>query len=187
MCGATLKPLHLHNPSTSVGNMEVVDRLEKFDLMYFYNMTRTCPWPSWQALITYSCPLTCFDVGSGSSGDHASGQQSTHIFLYGGVNCWRLGVCWLHLLLWWKSVGQLLPNNTVPPWFILRRVHCFASYSLRSVLHSPFLQNFFLHLEFKQKKMVPFLSFTSSYSLSFSKLFNKLGQNIFYDETKTLN
>ena len=37
MCGATLKPLHLHNPSTSVGNMEVVDRLEmfNFDLLYF--------------------------------------------------------------------------------------------------------------------------------------------------------
>ena len=28
VCGASLKPLHLHNPSTSVGNMEVVDRLE---------------------------------------------------------------------------------------------------------------------------------------------------------------
>ena len=42
MCGgggATLKPLHLHNPSTSVGNMEVVDRLENvtfnFNLLYF--------------------------------------------------------------------------------------------------------------------------------------------------------
>ena len=23
-----------------------------------------------------------------------------------------LEVCWLHLLLWWKSVGQLFPNNT---------------------------------------------------------------------------
>ena len=28
VCGATLKPLHLHNPSNCVGNMEVVDRLE---------------------------------------------------------------------------------------------------------------------------------------------------------------
>ena len=28
VCGATLKPLHLHNPSTSVGNMEVADSLE---------------------------------------------------------------------------------------------------------------------------------------------------------------
>ena len=28
MCGATLKPLHLHNPSTTVSNMAVVDRLE---------------------------------------------------------------------------------------------------------------------------------------------------------------
>ena len=27
-CGATLKPLHLHNPSKSAGNMEVVDRSE---------------------------------------------------------------------------------------------------------------------------------------------------------------
>ena len=27
-CGATLKPLHLHNTSTRMGNMEVVDRLE---------------------------------------------------------------------------------------------------------------------------------------------------------------
>ena len=27
-CGATLKPLHLHNPSSSAGNMEVVDRSE---------------------------------------------------------------------------------------------------------------------------------------------------------------
>ena len=26
-----------------------------------------------QALITYSCLLTCFDVGTGSSVDHASG------------------------------------------------------------------------------------------------------------------
>ena len=32
MCGATLKPLHLNNPATSVGNMEVADRLEKFKL-----------------------------------------------------------------------------------------------------------------------------------------------------------
>ena len=28
VCGTTLKPLHLHNPSTSVGSMEVVDQLE---------------------------------------------------------------------------------------------------------------------------------------------------------------
>ena len=28
VCGASLKPLHLHNPSTSVGNMEVVNCLE---------------------------------------------------------------------------------------------------------------------------------------------------------------
>ena len=28
VCGATLKPLHLHIPSTSVGNMEVADTLE---------------------------------------------------------------------------------------------------------------------------------------------------------------
>ena len=38
MWGATLKLLHLHNPSTNVGNMEVFDRLEKvnFDLRFFY-------------------------------------------------------------------------------------------------------------------------------------------------------
>ena len=28
VCGASLKPLQLHNHSTSEGNMEVVDRLE---------------------------------------------------------------------------------------------------------------------------------------------------------------
>ena len=28
VCGATQKPLHLHNPSTSLGNMEVAYRLE---------------------------------------------------------------------------------------------------------------------------------------------------------------
>ena len=32
---ATLKPLHLHNPSTSVGNMEVVDCLEMFTFDFF--------------------------------------------------------------------------------------------------------------------------------------------------------
>ena len=36
-------------------------------------MPRTCPRPTLQALITYSCLLTCFDEGSGSSVDHASG------------------------------------------------------------------------------------------------------------------
>ena len=36
-------------------------------------MLRTCSRPSYQTLITYSCLLTCFDVGSGSSFDHASG------------------------------------------------------------------------------------------------------------------
>ena len=36
-------------------------------------MPPTCPRPSYQALITYSCLLTSFDVGSGSSVDHASG------------------------------------------------------------------------------------------------------------------
>ena len=36
-------------------------------------MPRTCPRPSYQAIITYSCLLTCFDVGRGSFVDHASG------------------------------------------------------------------------------------------------------------------
>ena len=36
-------------------------------------MPCTCPRSPYQALITYSCLLTCFDVGSGSFVDHASG------------------------------------------------------------------------------------------------------------------
>ena len=34
VCGATLKPLHLHNPSTRVGNMEVAYRLENMEVAY---------------------------------------------------------------------------------------------------------------------------------------------------------
>ena len=73
-------------------------------------MHRTCPRPSQQALITYSCLLTCFIVGSGSSVDHASGQQLEHSYSYGGVNCWR---CAGFTYYYGERVsGQLLPNNT---------------------------------------------------------------------------
>ena len=36
-------------------------------------MPRTCARSSQQALITYSCLLTCFNMGTGTSVDHASG------------------------------------------------------------------------------------------------------------------
>ena len=74
-------------------------------------MFRTCPRPSQQVLITYSCLLTCFDVGSGSSVDHASGGVGGvlasggvgGVLASGGVGgvlgevlaSGGVGVCWL--------------------------------------------------------------------------------------------
>ena len=68
------------------------------DLLYFYSMPRTCSRPSQQVLITNSCLLTCFDVGSGIPVDHSSGggrRCAGFIYYYGE-----------------RVLGQLLPNNT---------------------------------------------------------------------------
>ena len=82
-----------------------------FDLLYFYSMPRTCSRPSKQALIAYSCLLTCIDEGNGSSVDHASGGV-------GGV------MASLTTRYGERVLGQLLPNNTfmVRLYFTGRRI-----------------------------------------------------------------
>ena len=71
-------------------------------------MPRTCPRPSQQALITYCYLLTCFDAGSGSSVDHASGGV-------GGV---------LASLTGERVLGELLPNNTSIITTHIKRINC---------------------------------------------------------------
>ena len=70
-----------------------------FDFLYFYNMPRTCPLPSLyrreELTLSQSLVLT---------------------WVVEALFTTRLNneVCWLHLLIWWKSVAvrQLFPNNT---------------------------------------------------------------------------
>ena len=105
--GATLKPLHLTTPprwATYGGGRPLRKRLT-----IFYNMPRTCPRPSYEALITYSCLLTCFEAGSGSSVDHASGGG-------GGVLA--------SLYYSERMLRQLLPNSTSMYRFIYLSTFC---------------------------------------------------------------
>ena len=71
MCVVTLKPLHLHKRGKQGGGRQFRKYLT---LIYcFYCMLRTCPRSSYQALITCSWPLACFDVDSETLVVYASG------------------------------------------------------------------------------------------------------------------
>ena len=92
-----------------------------FDLLYFYSMPRTCPRSSYQALITYSCLLTSFDVGSGSSVDHASaGVRAGFTYYYGEI-----------------ALRDLLHNNT---WLYLYGTNCWIKPLLDLSFHSLILR-----------------------------------------------